>query len=300
VTAGRVALALAAAAWLVAAPARGWFTGGHQRAARAAVAVLPGDLPAFFRNGEAAIAGSAGDPDLFKGVDDPAVATLRRAEQPEHYVDVERLPEGPLPANRTEYAALLQELGRPPGEVGSLTLAVTEWSQRLTLCFVEHRARPRDPHVRAKCLVFAGELAHYAADLAQPLHTTIHHNGRARPDGSSPGTGIHFKVDALFQRRLFDEREAIAGLDAQPFADLAAGIADELRASHARVARVYELERWLENDGGRPRSEVAQFARERFRATALFVARLFTTAWRTSQRLELPEGLRREAGPGKG
>ncbi len=63
-----------------------------------------------------------------------------------------------------------------------------------------------------KCLVYAGRLAHYAADLEQPLHTTVDYDGRtqAAKDAKnktfkSPHTGIHTKVDALPTKMPYDQ-----------------------------------------------------------------------------------------------
>jgi hypothetical protein len=289
--AGAGALALVAAT----SPAPAWHTIGHGLAAAAAVRALPAGLPDFFRAGAGAVAHSAADPDLFKSRS-PEIAVLRAAEEPEHYIDLERLAGRPLPANRVAYTALLAELGRSSAEIGAVTLAVEEGTLRLALCFAEHRRWPENPHVRAKCLVDAGRLAHYAGDLAQPLHTSIHHDGWALPDGSSPFTGIHAPVDALLERGRFDRELAVAGLAPAPFDDLHDGIAAELGASHARLDAVYRLEpKLLAAGGGAGDPEVEALACERYRATTLFIARLFATAWERSARIELPGWLWRES-----
>jgi hypothetical protein len=292
---GRAGGLAALLALATAYPAAGWHTIGHGLAASAAVRALPEGMPAFFRAGGSAVAHSAADPDLAKSRS-PEIQTLRAGEEPEHYLDWERLAGRALPANRVEHAALLAALGRRAAEVGAVTLAVEEGTQRLALCFAEHRRWPDNPHVRAKCLVDAGRLAHYAGDLAQPLHTTVHHDGWALPDGLSPFTGIHARVDALLEKARFDRELAVAGLAPTPFPDLRAGIAAELAASHARIDAVYRLEpELLAEGGGAGDPEVQGFACERYRATALFIARLFATAWETSERIELPGWLWRES-----
>jgi hypothetical protein len=277
---------------LAAAPGFAWLTPGHRMIGVAAVEALPADFPAFFRAGAAAVGHLAVDPDLHKNRGTPG---LKSREEPEHYLDLERLEGRELPATRAEYFRRMVELGRQPAEMGYLPYAVIEGTERLALCFAEHRRWPDNPHVRDKCLVYAGLLAHYAADLDQPLHTTIHHDGWALPDGASPFTGIHVRVDALVERSPFDAVAAVSELAVAPYADLRRGVLEELAASHARLDATYRLEPDLERDQGFAAPPVVEFACERFRASTLFVARLFATAWELSARLELPDWLRRES-----
>lgn len=274
------------------APASAWLTPGHRRVTLAAVEALSAGFPAFFRAGAERVAHLSVDPDLYKNGGTPE---LKVREEPEHYIDVERLGGRPLPPTRAELFWTMAELGRGPADVGFLPYAVIEGTQRLALCFAEHRRWPGNESVREKCLVYAGLLAHYAEDLEQPLHTTIHHDGWALPDGSSPFTGIHRRIDALFERVPFDAAEAVAGLAPEPFADLRSGVLAELAASHARLDAVYRLEPALAAEGGLADPAVVAFTCERYRATALFLARLFATAWTQSARLELPSWLLRES-----
>ena len=282
-----LALALAGVA-----PAAAWLTPGHRMVTLAAVEALPADFPAFFRAGAGSVAHLSVDPDLHKNSGAPE---LKVREEPEHYLDLERLGGRPLPPTRAELFWTMAEIGRGPADFGFAPYAVIEGTQRLALCFAEHRRWPGNEIVRAKCLVYAGLLAHYAADLEQPLHTTIHHDGWALPDGGSPFTGIHRRVDALFERVVFDSAGAVAGLAPEPFADLRQGVLAELEASHARLDAAYRLEPALAAEGGLADPAVVAFTCERYRATALFIARLFATAWEQSARLELPSWLLRES-----
>ena len=76
-------------------------------------------------------------------------------------------------------------------EASTLPYSIAEWTQRLTIAFAEHRNDPENPHVRAKCLVFAGILSHYAADLHMPLHTSIHWDGRDDA-GAMSSSGVYY------------------------------------------------------------------------------------------------------------
>lgn len=314
------ALALAAivlAAGLpLGAPARAWFTVGHARVARSAVYALPLAVPRFFREGAWAIGQAAVDPDLLK---DRTLPALRAAEEPLHYLDWELLQEAPLPPDRWAFVKLAEERKVDPSNVGLLPYSVIEGVQRLTITFAEHRRYPEDPYIQQKALVYAGWLAHYAGDLEQPLHTSIHHDGRTLPDGSSPRTGIHQLVDGLFERAPIDPIALLRDLPVKAYPDAWSAVQAELATSHALVDRVYELEGDLRAawppapppgdpaaasapaPAPRPPSPaVVAFTAERYRATASFLASLYLTAWEQSAKIELPRWLERPRPPREG
>jgi hypothetical protein len=282
--------ALAAAVLLAAGagPAAAWLTSGHRRVTVEAVRLLPAEVPHFFRAGAAAVGRTAGDPDLWRNRGTPALA---ERVAPEHFLDLELLRGEPLPARRSEYLALLARLGVEPRRAGALPYAIVEGAELLALAFAEHRRWPGDEVIRSKCLLHAGWLAHYAADLEQPLHTTIHHDGRARPDGSPPFTGIHRRVDALFDH--LPRHFALRADEARPtpIADLGAAVRAELAASHALVDAVYALEPQLMGEGPSRDARLAAFAAERYRTTARFVAGVLLWSWERSAEIELPEWL---------
>jgi len=131
-------------------------------------------------------------------------------------------------------------------------------------------------------------LAHYLADLTQPLHTTIHHDGRVRGGGQSPRSGIHRRVDALLDAAGGGGR--VAPLEV---ADLWTAVRSELAASHRLVDEVYRLESKLDGDRRRRDPRVAAFADERRRAAVRLTAGVYEWAWRRSAAIELPDWLRR-------
>ena len=277
------------------ASAQGWFPGGHGILSRAALRGLPEDVPAFFRSGEGAISHFSYEPDVAKN---RATRNLRGAERPEHYLDLELLRGRPLPEDRYAFVRLCAEIGVRPEKVGFLPYAVVEWTERLSVAFAEHRKWPENPFIQDKCLVYAGYLCHYAQDLCQPLHLTVHFDGRARPDGSSPRSGIHAKVDGLIQLLSPDPGDLAGATEVGPLEDLMAGVLGMVDASYALVDSVYGLEHLLPVPGKTappPAAEVVLFATERARVAARFTTALFLTAWRRSESVKLPGWLDRAA-----
>ena len=305
----------------LATPAAAWFTVGHAKVARCAVRILPPDVPQFFRDGSFAVGEAAVDPDLFK---DKTLAALRAAEDPQHFLDWELIAGLPLPDDRWTFTTAVIERKVDPKNVGVLPYALLEAVQRLTIAFAEYRRYPNSAEIQQKALVYAGWMAHYAGDLEQPLHTSIHHDGRALPDKSSPHTGIHQLVDGLFERVPLDDDVLTRDLPVQVYSDFWTAIHAELTRSHALVDRVYELEPDLRRafpptpapspattpadttatptpppEAAPPPAAppippaVATFTTERYRATASFLASLFRSAWERSATIKLPVWLER-------
>ena len=129
-----------------------------------------------------------------------------------------------------------------------------------------------------------------------PLHATLHHNGRENPDGSSPRTGIHAKVDSLIQKLAMKPHDLAQRQTIEPMPELMPTIFAELNQSRSLIDRVYELENSLppENGAWKPQSQVIDFAWERGREATRFTAALYLTAWKKSASLKLPEWLERK------
>lgn len=271
-----------------------WDGQGHYRIAEAAVLALPDDVPGFFRWGAGTVAHTAIDPDVMKSRDTPQ---LGHQEFPEHFLDFELLDGSALPQLRYDFVARLETIKRRPNQVGFVPYAVTEGTQRLSLAFAEHRCWPDNPHVRSKALVYAGLLAHYAEDMIQPLHTSVHYDGRANEAGESPRSGIHRRVDSLFEQPGFTPGPGSG--EPAVLADLWPAVKDEFMASHSLVDTVYELESALARlyDEGTWDPRLSEFAVERYGRTVQFLASLYLTAWRQSSDIELSRWLARR-GPG--
>lgn len=269
------------------APARAWWGDGHRVLTQAAVAALPDSMPGFFQPGVDQITHCVYDPDIAKN---RGVPHLQSSEQPEHYLDLELLKGEELPDSRYAFLDLCGRLGVSPSKVGLVPYATIEWTERLAVAFAEHRKWPDNPEIQSKCLVYAGLLAHYAQDVCQPLHTTIHYDGRAGDDGSSPHSGIHEKVDSLIERLHLDPQELSGGLEVTSYSDPMAEILQALRRSHSLVSTVYSVEGDLSSMQA---PALMAFAGERARAAASLTACLYLTSWEISARLDVPGWLQR-------
>jgi hypothetical protein len=282
----------------VASPALGWHTSGHVKVARAAAAAQPADVPAFFRAGADTIGQAAVDPDMMK---DSATPRLRTVEYPEHYIDWEVVDRISLPDDRHAFMAYLAERKVTPRDAGFVPYAIVEGVERLTIAFAEHRRWPDDPRIQQKILLYAGLLSHYASDLQQPLHTTIDHDGRALPDGTSPQTGIHTIVDGLFDTIPLDLEGWTPKIPIQAYEDHWLAIKAELGSSHALVDEVYRLEPLMRANVDRgdapPAPELVAFTTQRFEVTGLWLANLFYTAWQRSAAIQLPPWHHRDPPP---
>jgi hypothetical protein len=277
-------------------PASAWFAEGHRRLTAASVVLAGDSLPPFLQVANEAMMDDSVLADLMRHSD---LAQLREREAPDHYMNLEMLGDRALPKSRSELERRLSRergpygFARPLGaaQLGRLPYAVVEWTQRLTVILAQIRQRPKDSRLQSLAVHYAALMAHYAEDLCQPLHSTVHHDGRARADGSSPHTGFHQRVDALLEHLPPATETATTGQRPEPFQDLWAAVVEELYRSHRLVDRVYSLESdfdlWAQ--AGEPSPELVDLARERFRAATLFSARLLVTAWRRSATLA-PDG----------
>ncbi len=284
-----MSVAVTAALVLAAAgPLSAWNAGAHAKIAASAVSALPEEVPEFFRSGLREVGRSAIDPDYYRLRDLPQ---LRDAETPAHYLDSELLRGATWPERRSEYLLLLARLELTTIQAGTLPYSVLEGMQKLAAAFAQHRLDPEDAWARQRVLYLAGVLAHYSADLCQPLHTTVHYNGRTLPDGSSPHTGIHQHADALATHlyRLGEVPE-VAAVTVRAHAKPRRAIEEAFAESHALVPRVYELEPALALEEGQEDlpAPVLAFARERIEASIRLTADLFLSAWRLSAGLDLP------------
>jgi hypothetical protein len=268
---------------LLPAPAAGWSDYGHRLITRAAVQAVAERLPPPFSQGLDAVADASVEPDVLRAM---GLDTLTPALSPEHYLNSELLGGRDLPSDRYRYIELLRRLGLTPQGVGFLPYAVVEGVERLTGAFAVLRRRPGDKAAWSRALFYAGHLAHFAGDLSQPLHVTADHDGRRRPDGRVPFTGIHHLMDDLLERA-YPPGFTLPKVVPRPVEAVWPAVEAEIRSSHAQVDTVYALEPDLRKKG-RPSRELQAFARQRFRDGAALLAGLYLEAWESSAEVRLP------------
>ena len=134
-----------------------WWTGGHVILSKAAVHVLPDEIPNFFRSSGIMIAHCSADPEL---ANNRNVPHLRSTQHPNHYLDLELLKDNNLPETRYALISLCNQLKLDPEKVGFLPYEIIEATERLALSFAEHRKYPQNSYIQQKCLVYAGLLGH--------------------------------------------------------------------------------------------------------------------------------------------
>jgi len=200
-----------------------------------------------------------------------------------------------LPLMRSEFLDLCATNKLRASDVGSLPYSVTERTQRLTVAFAEHRKWPDNAAIRSKILVYAGLLSHYAADLCMPLHVTVDFDGRVGPDGRSPRSGIHAKVDALLEKVPFDRKSILGDVTPSAHPDVMAAVVAQVKESQSQVDKVYALEGRLPEllQPFPADTQLRVWTQERLRVSARFMADLYLTAWEDSKRLRLPGWLKR-------
>ena len=277
-------------------PLDAWGEYGHRLIAGAAVDALPPQMPAFFRDARARLVALNPEPDRFRDraerERDPALSGV---STPDHYIDLELIPAarraGVLAApDRYAFADSLRVVGASVAQVGVVPFTMLELAQRLRLSFRRWRAAT-DPDARhlleQRILDDAGLLGHFAADAANPAHTTVHHNGWV---GENPrGYATDRRFHARFESRFVQARVTpamVAEAMRRPalrrpraHADLRATVVAHVLASHALVDSLYALDRRLAFDSANASAPHARFAADRLAAGAAVLRDLWWSAW---------------------
>lgn len=277
--------------FIISSPVLAWWGGGHDILTQATIKALPDELPDFFRSafGEAMIAHCTYDPDVSKNRE---MEHARAAEYGEHYFDLELIKDNPVPANRDAFIKLCTELDHDPRKVGYLPYAVAEWTERLAIAFAEYRKWPDNPIIQYKCYVYAGFLGHYAQDLCQPLHLTVHFDGIVQEDGTRLHSGIHEKVDASIEMLKLDPNGLAKNQQIKTVVELFPAIVQQLKDGHKLVDNVYELVEDYQKLN-EPSDALMEFTFDRSREAVRWTASLYLTAWKISENIKLPGWLER-------
>lgn len=273
-----------------------WGFRAHEMGARAAVSVLPSEVPGFFRGAAEQLAWLNPEPDRWR---DPDSREMHEAWTYDHYVDLENLPPGALEApDRFEYLRILYRAGldRPEREAGFLYYRILELHQRLVVSWHQwlsaERAPARRAWIEARILNDAGLLGHYVMDASQPHHTTIHFNGwnadTPNPEGYTRDRDMHsrferFFVDAHVPEDLVWSRTSLGEPLPDPSA-VRAAVLGHIDQSHLYVETLYRLDRDAGFAPDRPADPVAvAFTADRLASGSSMLATLWWSAWLLAQ-----------------
>jgi len=278
-----------------------WGDIGHMLINRAAAEKVPASMPQFLKQAAARIEYLGPEPDRWRN---PIEASLKNAQEPDHFIDLERVADIPqLPPGRYDFYRLLyaKKLASKdhsddymPDKVGLQPYITTEIYQRMVVAFREYRRLQKENKptggVEQNIVFYAGWLGHYVADGANPMHTTIQYNGWTgdNPNGYTTAKNVHYEFESGFVQRI-QQQLTITDLVKEPvrlqhpFEDYVA----YLRASNGMVEKSYQLEKAGGfKETGTP--EGREFVRQRLAAGAQMLLNLWYTAWEESA-VPLPE-----------
>ena len=209
-----------------------WDYTGHRIVNQIALDALPPDFPAFVREPANAerMAFLAGEPDRWRNTPD-LIMKQSGGSWLDHFCDLEQLTDAGIawdkvPSFRFDFAVQFAA-GRAahpdkfaPIDAAKNTDHTREWPGFAPWAIAEYFSRIRSgfaylkvfeelgtpveiANAKANLVYQMGVLGHYVGDCAQPLHTTIHHNGWVgpNPQGYSTGSGIHSWIDGGFMAK---------------------------------------------------------------------------------------------------
>lgn len=208
-------------------PLAAWNYEGHRMVNELALASLPEDFPSFVHTPANAerIAFLSGEPDRWRNNSD---LPIKHYNSVDHYLDVEQLPDAgidPKQVSDLRYVFAVQfaearaahadkfskidatkNTDRTREWAGLLPWAVAEYYGKLKSAFSYLKTfeaagtEAEVANAQANVVYIMGVMGHYVGDGAQPLHTTVHHNGWTgdNPAGYTKWPGIHSWIDGGF------------------------------------------------------------------------------------------------------
>ena len=272
-------------------PTPPWGASGHEMAARAAVARIPDEMPAFFREAGERLIYLNPEPDRWR------VRQYREMDQGfsyDHYIDLENVPDGALGApDRWVYLRFLYEAGleRPERDAGFLPFRIMEVYQRIVSewrLWREEEDPVRRAWIAERIVNDAGILGHYVTDASQPHHTTIHFNGWDRdtpnPEGYTTDDGFHARFETQFVGAHVTDADVARHLSGTSRRSVAGSareaVMEHIMDSHAQVETLYRLDRDVGFDPEQPAApDALDFASRRLAAGAEMLVTLWWSAW---------------------
>lgn len=205
-------LCLVLAGWAFPPAARAWGPRGHELVNEYAPATLPPELRSFYAAHREWLVANASAPDEWINTD--------LTEPPHHFMDME------------VYAKKFEQMPRTREEAVEMAGKDFVAASGDLLWWLPHATRELARAMRARdqeqILRWSVAVAHYAADICQPLHTTENYDGQLT---QQPGLHARFETQTVNQVAGFLKLEPAP---ARPLADV-------YNSVFAQVARSYRL-----------------------------------------------------------
>jgi hypothetical protein len=275
---------------------RAWGYHGHEISGLAAALKMPAETPVFMLESSRQLSYLTPEPDRWRERTESDLDPAMKAFSPDHYIDMEFVPEGALLTATDRYAFIevLMKAGRKPAEAGFVPYRILELFQTLRMEFRLWRVT-KDRITRAmieeRIINDAGILGHYVTDGANPHHTSMHHNGWVgdNPKGYSTDKTMHYRFEGQYVETHLQLNDLLplvgtARVIAKPREEVVA----YLQASRAQLETLYELEKKESFSDVTKSEEHKQFVSKRLAAGAQMLRDLWWTAWMTSEVKETP------------
>ena len=275
---------------------RAWGYHGHEISGLAAALKMPAETPVFMLESSRQLSYLTPEPDRWRDRAESDLDPAMKAFSPDHYIDMEFVPEGALLTATDRYAFIeaLQKAGRKPAEAGFVPYRIMELFQTLRMEFRLWRVT-KDRITRAmieeRIINDAGILGHYVTDGANPHHTSMHHNGWVgdNPKGYSTDKTMHYRFEGQYVETHLQLNDLLPLIGtvrviAKPREEVVA----YLQASRAQLETLYELEKKESFNDVTKSEEHKQFVSKRLAAGAQMLRDLWWTAWVTSEVKEAP------------
>ncbi len=276
----------------------GWGAKGHEISARVAAKALPKDMPQFFLQAGERLAYLCPEPDRWRGPQEPVLDALNTAD---HYMDLEVWGDAPIPAGR--YNLILAAIKRgivsdtkPIANLGTVTAVIAELAERLTVHFRQWRETTEDTEaarqirhqVEEGAIYTAGILGHFVTDIANPLHTTVHHNGWAQDypnprgyPGPRDSKGLHGRFESDFVEAAISEKD-LKTTEPHRVGAWTPEAEKFIRRNNGFVEMLYDFDRSAAFGSGKESPEAKAFTAQRLSDGASMLRDVWYTAWMVS------------------
>ena len=302
-----------------------WDYEGHRIVNQLALASLPKDFPAFVQKpaNTERIAFLAGEPDRWRSVPD---LPIKQANGVDHYCDLEQIPDAGLiyatlpslryvfatqfTAGRAAHPDKFPDVDETKNQdhsrewCGFAPWAITEYFGKLRAALsylktFEELGTPEEiANAQANVIYLMGVMGHYVGDGAQPLHTTIHHNGwvGANPHSYTTWPGIHGWIDGGFIGKAGIKTAGLVGrvtpsdaISLAPREDgrdpMFVAVLDYLLAQNQLVEPLYQLEKAGKFSHAKdevPTPEGRAFLEKQLLVGGAELAAIWETAWKSA------------------